>query len=294
MIYLPEHIPCACELGVRTYPLSAWQNLSVGKAVKRVLFLNLMPMKEVTEMDICRTLARTDVDAQILPIKIPGRQYKYASAEHMERCYLDFPAVEPYDFDRLIITGAPLEQMPFESVDYWSELCQIMHWADEHVRHTLYICWAAQAGLYCHYGIDKHALSDKMFGVFCHDCTADSDTFAFASNLLSGLEPSFPMPQSRHTEVRACEIEPFSANGLHILAQSRESGVGLVADTHLKRIFITGHLEYEPQTLHNEYHRDLGKNLPILPPQHYYDAEGKVVYSWHEAAVTFYRNFMAL
>lgn len=282
-LYLPQGLPCAASLGAKTYKLQQWQ---VQKNTLRVLFLNLMPVKEETEADIARILQATDVPVQLLPMKISGQQYKNTSMEHMQQFYLDFQSYEPYFFDRLIITGAPLEQIPFEQVHYWSQLQHIMHWADTHVDRTLYICWAAQAGLYEHYGIDKHLLPQKMFGVFKHQVMHPD------SYLMKGLTPTFNMPNSRHTEVDAASIEQKADQQLQIIAMSNQSGVGVVATINKKRTFIVGHLEYASNTLDKEYHRDLSKKLPIQPPKNYYTPNGSIDYSWQRDAVIFYRNWL--
>ena len=163
MIYLPEQIPVGQQLNTCSYVLAKWTSV---KGCKRVLLLNLMPQKEITELDIARTLQLTEVPTQIIPIKIRGQKYKNVSQTHMDQFYLDFEDIESCYFERLIITGAPLEQIPFEEVRYWDTLCHIMSWANVHVERTLYICWAAQAGLYFHYGIEKYPLKHKMFGIY--------------------------------------------------------------------------------------------------------------------------------
>lgn len=252
-----------------------------------MLLLNLMPEKEKTELDIIRTLTATGESCQVIPIKIQGQMYKTTPVEHMNAFYIDFDEVERGYFERLIITGAPLEQIPFEEVRYWHQLQNIMHWADEHVCSTLYICWGAQAGLYEHYGIKKFSLPEKMFGVF-------PQKVLHADNpLMQNLTPTFLMPNSRHTEVRLADVLAKVEEGLFTLAASDESGVGVLASTDCKRVFIVGHLEYNAYTLDNEYHRDLSKQLPIKAPLHYYDEKGEIVYSWENDAVTFYRNWIA-
>lgn len=283
VLYLPQGIPCAPVLHACTYLLSNWRENKKGL---RVLLLNLMPVKADTEMDIARMLKASGLDVQLLPMKISGQRYKTTPMEHMERFYLDFEEYEPYYFDRMIITGAPLEQMAFEDVRYWPQLQHIMHWADEHVERTLYICWAAQAGLYEHYGVHKHELSHKMFGVFTQQVLCPE------SFLMRGLQPSFKMPNSRHTEVRAEEIAEKAGSHLLMIAASDESGVGVVASKDGRRTFIVGHLEYAADTLDREYHRDLDKHLPIQPPRNYYKKDGSVDFSWQTPAVSFYRNWL--
>ncbi|MBO5704151.1 MAG: homoserine O-succinyltransferase [Bacteroidaceae bacterium] len=268
-------------------PLSHIPNVSSEEAhagALRILFLNIMPIKPTTEEDFARSLAFADVDVELLPMKIANQQYKCTPQEYVERYYRDFEVYADGHYDGLIITGAPLENIPFEEVRYWPQLTQIMAWAQTHVSSSLYVCWGAQAALYYHFSIPKYALPQKMFGIFQHQAMMPHP-------LLNNLSPTFPMPHSRHTEVRAND---FPAE-CHILAQSAESGVGLACAHGIREIFITGHLEYEPHTLHNEYLRDLSKNLPILPPKHYYkdgDTQNGVDYSWHVACQTFFHNWL--
>lgn len=283
-VWVPKGLPCAKALGLPSFELAEWQECNCQR---RVLLLNLMPEKAKTEADIVRTLAATGENCQLIPIKIKGQVYKTTPKEHMDSFYLDFEDVEWGYFERLIITGAPLEQMPFEEVRYWHQLQNIMHWADEHVRSTLYICWGAQAGLYEHYGVKKYPLPEKMFGVFSQKVlNADSP-------LMRELTPAFLMPNSRHTEVRLVDVLSMAEKGLITLAVSEESGVGIMATTDCKRVFVVGHLEYNAHTLDDEYRRDLSKQLPIKRPLHYYDEDGKICYSWQNDAVTFYRNWVA-
>lgn len=284
MLYLPENIPASKALGTQTFILSRWHEV---EGVCRVLLLNLMPEKAVTELDIARTLQATQRSVQIIPVKLKGQTFKTTPKAHIDAFYLDIEELMGQTFDRMIITGAPLEQMPFEEVRYWDALCSVMDWAHRNVERTLYVCWGAQAGLYHFYQIDKHGLSAKMFGIFPQRVVRTD------SPLMKNLAPEFPMPNSRHTEVPLADMESaLNGGGLELLAESDESGVGILASSDLRRTFIVGHLEYEPYTLDREYHRDLNKHLPIQAPVHYYDAEGEVVYSWKEAAVTFYDNWL--
>ena len=283
MLYLPAGLPAMQSVEATPYPLNRWQEVCNAK---RVLLLNLMPQKSVTECDIARTLAATRKDVQLIPVKIKGQHYKTTPQEHMDAFYLDVEDLMEQRFDGMILTGAPLEQIPFEEVRYWQQLCNIMDWADMNIERTLYICWGAQAGLYHFYAIDKYALPAKKFGVFYQKVLEPQ------LQLMDGLSPAFPMPNSRHTEVRKDEVlEKLGADAC-IVAESEESGVGIVATMDLKRTFIVGHLEYEPITLHNEYHRDLDKHLPIQAPLHYYQSDGSVDYSWSTAAIRFYANWI--
>lgn len=296
MIRLPEGLPALETLsaeGVQAtvYRLQNWREW-LKKPCTPVLLLNLMPMKAVTELDIARMMAHAGEDVMLLPVKIKGQTYKTTPMEHMQRFYVDIedvmaaPVLPPSL--RLIVTGAPVEQYAFEEVRYWEALCRIMDWAVKKHIHTLYICWGAQAALYHHYGIPKYALPEKRFGIFEQEVLDDD------CPLLRGLSPSFPMPNSRHTEVRR---EDFHAPHLHIVAEGRESGVGVAYDATKHATYIVGHLEYEPHTLENEYRRDVGKGLPIHVPEYYYadnNPEGEILYQWAGAAQRFYKNWLSL
>lgn len=283
MIYLPKGIPVSQSLGAEEFELTEWQSVA---GVKRILLLNLMPEKAKTDDDIATVLYKTGQDVQLLPIKIKGQTYKTTPMEYTDSFYLPFEAVRPYGFDGLIITGAPVEKIGFEEVRYWKELCEIMSWSKDNGIKTLYICWGAQAGLYYHYGVQKYLLPQKMFGIFPQTVrSADSP-------LMKGLSPCFPMPNSRHTEVRKQDILSLSHGAVRILAESPESGIGLAVADGGKTTFIVGHLEYNSHTLHNEYKRDIGKGLPIQSPAHYYNADGTIDYSWESAAVRFYDNWL--
>ncbi len=290
MLYLPQGIPAAEALrqegiAVGEYPLGE----RVGEAACRVLLLNLMPQKAVTELDLARMMGKSGADVQVVFVKIKGQTYKNTSMEHMNAFYVDFEDVQQGRWDGLIVTGAPVEQIAFEEVRYWPQLCRIMDWAYASVKSTLYICWGAQAGLYHFYGVEKHPLPEKRFGIFSQRVTKS------ALPLLAGMEPQFVMPNSRHTEVWKDEIEQKAGpKGAHVVAESQESGVGIVCTDDLRLIFIVGHLEYEPFTLDNEYKRDLSRYLPIHRPEHYYGADGKVLYSWKTDAERFYANYLAI
>lgn len=296
MIRLPQGLPALAALrseGIEAeeYALSAWQQVCAAEH-DVVLLLNLMPMKAVTELDLARALAFPEKDVTLLPVKIKGQTYKTTPMSHMQRYYVDIEDVMDFALPpkrlSLIITGAPVEQYAFEDVRYWEALCRVMDWADGTARHTLYICWGAQAGLYHHYGIPKYALNEKKFGIF------SQEVLDAACPIMRGLSPAFFMPNSRHTEVRAAD---FIHPDLKIVAAGRESGVGVAVDDEQRATYIVGHLEYEPHTLENEYKRDLGKGLPIKMPQHYYegdDASRLILFQWHDAARTFYRNWLDL
>lgn len=295
MLYLPHNLSAAatlqsegCDVGVYDIADSAaWS--PPPRSVRRVLFLNLMPKKAETELDIARMLAERDVDVALLPMKIAGQTYKTTPMEHMTAYYRDFEDFASGHYDGLIITGAPVEHLPFEEVRYWEPLCNIMDWAATHVHSTLCICWGAQAALYHLYGVPKYPLSAKMFGIFEQQVLSPANA---VPPLMEGLSPTFKMPNSRHTEVRRADIE---AAGVELLAASRESGVGVMQSRDGRYVFIVGHLEYHAATLDSEYRRDLGKGLPIAPPRHYYlndRPDNGIDFSWLTAARRFYGNWL--
>ena len=263
MLFLPQSMPAINILRKEGADIATFDKNNISgfpQGTLRILFLNLMPQKAVTELDIARVICRHHRPAALLPMKIANQTYKTTPPEHMERFYTDFEYFEnapnPH-FDGMIVTGAPVEHLPFENVRYWTQLCHIMNWAEAHVRSTLYICWGAQAALQHLYGIPKHQLPAKKFGVFIQKKLAGD------APILRHLPENFPMPNSRHTEVQRKDIE---RHPLHIVAESEESGVGIVTSADgTQQIFIVGHLEYEPKTLHNEYQRDLSKDSPSLP-----------------------------
>jgi len=228
----------------------------------KIAILNLMPTKTTTEVQLLRLLANNPLQIEIVLLHPKSHISKNTSEEHLETFYKTFDDIKNSKFDGLIITGAPVEQIPFEEVDYWEELTKIMDWSLSHVYSTLHICWGAQAGLYYHYGIPKYPLEEKMFGVFSHKVIEKN------TKLLLGFDDYFYVPHSRHTEVRKEDIE--KVDSLKILAESDESGVHLVADKGARQFFITGHSEYDALTLKAEYDRDIAKGLPINPPKNYY------------------------
>lgn len=228
----------------------------------RIALLNLMPTKETTETQILRLLANNPLQIEFVLLHPKTHTSKNTSQEHLAAFYKTFDDVKEEQFDGLIITGAPVEQMEFEEVNYWEELVQIMKWSKEHVTSTLHICWAAQAGLYHHYQVPKYPLSEKMFGVFPHTCTQSH------VKLMRGFDEVFFVPQSRHTEVRKEDIERVAE--LEVLSESEEAGVYIAASKDGKQIFVTGHSEYDAYTLKWEYDRDVAKGLDVALPKNYF------------------------
>ncbi|MBR5446033.1 MAG: homoserine O-succinyltransferase [Clostridia bacterium] len=231
----------------------------------KLAILNLMPTKITTETQIIRLLSNTPLQIELTLLKTATHASANTSAEHMEAFYRTFDDVREEKFDGLIITGAPVENLDFTEVDYWDELCEILAWSKTNVFSTLHICWAAQAGLWYHYGIPKHVLKEKMFGVFSHVPLQPSHP------LLRGFDEVFQAPHSRHTEVRREDI--LQCPKVEILSESVEAGVYIVASRKRRLFFVTGHSEYDAGTLAAEYFRDKNKGLPIALPRHYFPAD---------------------
>lgn len=253
----------------------------------RIVVLNLMPIKITTETDLIRLLSNTPLQLEVSFMKIKSHTSKNTPVEHMQAFYTDFEDMRHEKYDGMIITGAPVEQMDFEEVNYWDEMMEIFDWSRTHVTSTLYICWAAQAGLYYHYGIPKYALDKKMFGVFEHTM---SDA---VSAIFRGFDDVFHVPHSRHTEIRREDI--LKCNDLTLLSESEESGVYMVMARSGREFFVTGHSEYSPFTLDTEYRRDIAKGLPIEVPRGYYkndDPEQGPLVRWRGHANLLFANWL--
>jgi homoserine O-succinyltransferase len=251
----------------------------------RIAILNLMPLKVTTETDLVRLLSNTPLQLEISFMKLRSHTPKNTPIEHMMMFYRDFGIMRNEKYDGMIVTGAPVEQLEFEQVAYWDELSEIFTWARTHVTSTLYICWAAQAGLFLHYGIPKYPLQKKMFGIFPQ---TKVDPLV---PIFRGFDDVFYMPQSRHSEIRREDI--LACPELQLLAESEESGVGIVMARGGREIFITGHLEYAPDTLDKEYRRDLGVRNDVELPVNYYrdnNPDQKPLVTWRSHANLFYNN----
>lgn len=252
-----------------------------------ILVLNLMPTKIETETQLARLLGNTPIQVELELMQMKNHRSKNVSQEHMLKFYQTFDAFKHRYFDGMVITGAPLEHLEFEEVEYWDELCEIMEWSKTHVHSTFHICWGAQAGLYYHYGIPKKTMDHKLFGVFPHRVVRKS------SILFRGFDDTFMVPHSRHTYNAREDIDkcPY----LKILADSQEAGVYALATEGCRQIFITGHSEYDPRTLEKEYLRDKKKGLPIEVPKNYYpnddDSKNPIV-TWRSGANLLYSNWL--
>ncbi len=252
----------------------------------KILVLNLMPTKIVTETQLARLLGHTPIQIEMELVKV-SREPKHTAKEHMIAFYKEFSEVHDQFFDGMVITGAPVEHLPFEEVDYWDELCEIMEWSKTHVYSTFHICWGAQAGLYYHYGIEKFPLPKKMFGVFPHRVTHKN------SILFRGFDDVFLIPHSRHTTVSRDQIARTPQ--LKILAESEEAGVYCVSTDGGRQIFVTGHAEYDTMTLAAEYFRDKNLGLPIEVPKNYFpdDDDTKEPHnSWRSSANLLFSNWL--
>lgn len=228
----------------------------------RIAILNLMPTKVATETQLLRLLGNSPLQLEVTLLHMASHASKNTSAEHLLEHYVSFADVRHQAFDGLIVTGAPVERLPFEAVDYWAELTAVLDWAQTHVFSSFFICWGAQAALHRYYGVPKHALPEKMFGIFSHRLLVKNE------RIVQGFDDEFFAPHSRHTEVRREDI--LAVPGLVLLAEADEAGVYLVQSADHRQVFVTGHSEYDPCTLQGEYARDLGKGLPIGIPQNYF------------------------
>ena len=287
-ICIPDSLPAAQVLESENIFIMAEERASHQDIRPlKIGILNLMPTKIATETQLLRLLSNTPLQVEIELIQTATHTSKNTAAEHLLKFYKTFDEIQNERFDGLIITGAPVEQMPFEEVDYWPELCTFMEWSKKHVYSTLHICWGAQAALYYHYGIPKYPLTQKMFGVFEHQ------TLIPKHPLVRGFDELFFAPHSRHTTVRQEDIA--ACPQLRLLAASKEAGAYLIASESGRQFFVTGHSEYDRDTLAGEYFRDIKKNLPIEVPRHYFqndDPGQEILYRWRGHASLLFSNWL--
>ncbi len=253
----------------------------------KIVILNLMPIKITTETDLVRLLSNTPLQLDIQFMKLKSHTPKNTPIEHMMMFYREFQEMKDEKFDGMIITGAPVETFDFEEVTYWDEVTAIFDWAKTHVTSTLYICWAAQAGLYYHYGVPKYSLPKKMFGVFPHSSLVPQ------LPIFRGFDDVFNIPHSRHTEIRKEDI--LKNKALTVIAESEQSGVGIVMARNGREFFITGHIEYAPDTLDKEYKRDMGIRTDVDVPVNYYPNDDYHLpprVTWRAHANLFYNNWI--
>jgi homoserine O-succinyltransferase len=253
----------------------------------KIVILNLMPTKIDTETQLLRLLGNSPLQVDITLLHMSSHESKNTSQEHLLEHYVSFEEIRDDKFDGLIITGAPVEQLPFEEVDYWQDLQEILDWKETHVYSTFHVCWGAQAGLYHHYGIPKYPLEGKMFGVFPHRVLEKHE------KLMRGFDDEFLAPHSRHTEIRREDIEKVP--DLKILAESDDAGIYIVGSRDGRQVYITGHSEYDPLTLKREYDRDVAKGLPITVPRNYFpqdDPRQEPHVLWRGHANLLYSNWL--
>ena len=287
-IKIPDNLPAVKTLESENIFVMT-ENRAITQDIRplRILVLNLMPKKIETETQFARLLGNTPLQVEMELIHTKSHQSKNVAEEHLLAFYKTFDDIKDQKFDGMIITGAPVEHMPFEEVEYWQELCEIMEWTKTHVHSTFHVCWGAQAGLYYHYGIQKQEVASKMFGVFPHRVEYKQ------SILFRGFDDMFMVPQSRHTTVLRSDIEKVT--DLKILASSDKTGVYAVSTKNGKQIFVTGHSEYDADTLKNEYLRDLSQGKPITIPENYFpenDPTLPPIVSWRGHAHLLFSNWL--
>ena len=287
-IKIPDSLPARSVLeGENIFVMTEYRAIHQDILPLSVLILNLMPTKIVTETQLLRKLSNTPLQIQVELLRTSSYLPQHTDSDHLESFYTTFDQVKDRKFDGMIITGAPVENLDFADVEYWDELCQIMEWTRTHVHSTLHVCWGAQAALYYHYKIPKYSLDKKLFGVFAHTAVKKQ------SPLFRGFDDVFYVPHSRHTSTRVEDV--LKVPELELLAVSDEAGLFAVKSEDNRRFFITGHPEYDADTLEKEYRRDLDKGLPIDVPAHYFpgdDPNQPPVVRWRSAAQLFYTNWL--
>lgn len=287
-IQIPDSLPaCATLESENIFVMTEHRAMHQDIRPLKLLILNLMPTKIVTETQLLRKLSNTPLQIQVELLQTVSHTAQNVDSSHLDSFYTTFDQVKDKKYDGLIVTGAPVENLEFTQVDYWDEFCRIMDWSSTHVHATLHICWGAQAGLYYHYGIPKYTLPKKLFGVFEHNVLKPS------SPLFRGFDDVFEAPHSRYTEVHAEDIRQIPE--LEILSTSPEAGVFAVKTTDSRRFFIMGHPEYDPETLYLEYKRDVDKGLHIDVPKHYFPGDDPTcppIVRWRSVGQLFYTNWL--
>jgi homoserine O-succinyltransferase len=287
-INVPDKLP-AIEILKEENIFVMDESMAVHQDIRplKIAVLNLMPVKQTTETQLIRMLSNNPLQIELELLHIASHISKNTSEEHLKTFYKEFNDIKNQKFDGMIITGAPIEHLEFEDVNYWDEIKEIMDWTTHHVTSTLFICWAAQAGLYHFYNIPKYTMPEKMFGVFKHKILNAK------LPLVRGFDDTFMAPHSRHTEIKRTDIDKVS--GLEIVAESPDAGVYIVMAGNGRRIFITGHSEYDPNTLKTEYDRDVQKGLKIKIPENYFlndDPKKPPIVTWRSHANLLYSNWL--
>ena len=287
-IQIPDSLPARATLEEENiFVMTEFRAIHQDIRPLNLLILNLMPTKIVTETQLLRKLSNSPLQVQVELLRTLSHVSHNTDEGHLESFYTSFDAIKHKKYDGMIITGAPVENLDFTDVDYWGELCEIMEWTKTHVHSTLHICWGAQAGLYYHYGIPKYSLPKKLFGVFPHRAVRPQ------SPLFRGFDDVFYVPHSRYTENRLEDVQ--ARPELELLAVSNQGGVFAVKSGDNRRFFITGHPEYDPDTLANEYFRDVNRGLEINIPDNYFpsdDPKNPPEVRWRSAAQLFYTNWL--
>jgi homoserine O-succinyltransferase len=289
-INIPQSLPAYKTLKAENiFILSAEAAAEQDIRPLQVAIVNLMPTKIETETQLMRLLSNTPIQVDITLIKTASHTSKNTALEHMEAFYTTFDKIKHRKFDAMVITGAPVEKLDFKQVDYWQELCDIMEWTKSNVYSTMHICWGAQAGLYYHYGVSKRQLPQKLSGIYPHKVLSDKRNHP----LLKGFDEVFHVPQSRYTEVVRENID--TNDSLHILAESELSGIHIIADKTNRQFFVTGHAEYDADTLKNEYTRDVAKGINPQIPYNYFpdnNPDKEPLYTWRGHASLMYSNWL--
>ncbi len=287
-IKIPDNLPAKNEL-IKENIFVMDESRAYHQDIRplKILILNLMPMKQVTEVQLLRLLSNTPLQVEVEFLHMDSHVSKNTSQEHLTTFYNTFNEIKHKKFDGMIITGAPVEHLEFEQISYWDEIKKVMEWTTTNVTSTLYICWGVQAALYYHYGIKKYPLKKKLFGVFAHKKVKEN------VNILRGFDEIFYAPHSRHTEMRKEDI--LKIENLEILTESEEAGVHIIASKDGRQIFVTGHSEYDANTLLLEYKRDLGQGLYIEPPTNYFennDPNRPPILTWRSHGSLLFSNWL--
>lgn len=286
-IKVPDHLPAKDILrSEQIFVMGEERAFHQDIRPLKIVLLNLMPLKEVTETQILRLLGNSPIQVEVTLLRMQSHVSRNTSEAHLTAFYQTFEELTKNAYDGLIVTGAPVEQLAFEDVNYWTELCEILDWANASVTSTLFICWAAQAALYHYYDIQKYPMDEKLFGIFPH-------TVNLRCNLTRGFDDEFLIPHSRYTEVRRDDI--LAVDGLQILAESEEAGVFLFATSDVKQVYVTGHAEYDSITLLEEYQRDLSRGLNIPIPKNYFPNDNPSLQpknQWRSHASLLFTNWL--
>lgn len=287
-LIIPQNLPAFAALqNENVFVMNEARAVAQDIRPLRILVANLMPTKIATETQLARVLANSPLQVELTLLRMDTHESKNTSAEHLESFYTRFSEVRNSRFDGMIITGAPVELLEYRDVDYWDELCEIMEFSKTNVYSTLHVCWGAQAALWYHYGIPKHPLAQKMFGVFEHRVRRPLNP------LMRGFDEIFYAPHSRHTEIRRADIDRVTA--LRVLAESDEAGPHILSTENGRQVFVLGHQEYDRETLYNEYIRDVRVGLPIEVPKNYFrddDPEKEILFRWRSHGNLLYGNWL--